>query len=74
MNLNTNIGMNKNTNTIFIYCSGPPPNLGSAVASSMHLTNSSDPMGDPSSHYKMIEPSHDMMYYSVSLKEFLNFG
>ena len=47
--------------------SGPPPNLGSALASSMHLTNSSDPMIDPSSHYKMIEPSHhDMLYYPVS--------
>ncbi|CAG7820529.1 unnamed protein product [Allacma fusca] len=43
---------------------GPPPNLGSALASSMHITNSSDPMIDPSSHYKMIEPTHhEMLYY-----------
>ncbi|XP_035705572.1 segmentation protein cap'n'collar isoform X2 [Folsomia candida] len=45
------------------YSMGPPPNIGSAVASSMHLTNSSDPMIDPSLHYKMIEQSHDMIYY-----------
>jgi nuclear factor erythroid 2 len=32
----------------------------------MHLTNSSDPMHDPSSHYKMMEPSHDMLYYPNS--------
>lgn len=32
----------------------------------MHLTNSSEPMIDPSSHYKMMDPSHDMLYYQVS--------
>ncbi|XP_017777366.1 PREDICTED: segmentation protein cap'n'collar-like isoform X2 [Nicrophorus vespilloides] len=39
-------------------------NLGNAVATSMNLTNSSEPMGEPSNagHYKL-EPTHDMMYY-----------
>ncbi|KAF7287804.1 NFE2 like bZIP transcription factor cap-n-collar isoform X2 [Rhynchophorus ferrugineus] len=38
--------------------------IGNAVATSMNLTNSSEPMGEPSSaaHYKL-EPSDDMMYY-----------
>ncbi|XP_019764922.1 segmentation protein cap'n'collar isoform X2 [Dendroctonus ponderosae] len=46
----------------------PYGNLGgtisNAVATSMNLTNSSEPMGEPSSapHYKL-EPSNDMMYY-----------
>lgn len=37
--------------------------MGSAVATSMNLTNSSEPMGDngPSGAYKMEGP-HDMMY------------
>jgi len=37
--------------------------LGSAVATSMNLTNSSEPMGDsgPNGAYKMEGP-HDMMY------------
>lgn len=41
-------------------------NLGSAVATSMNLTNSSEPMGEPSTapHYKL-EPSHDVVYYQV---------
>lgn len=38
------------------------PNLGSAVATSMHLTNSSSE-SDGATGYKM---DHDMMYYSVS--------
>ncbi|XP_044764903.1 segmentation protein cap'n'collar isoform X2 [Coccinella septempunctata] len=39
-------------------------NLGNAVATSMNLTNSSEPMGESSSghHYKL-EPNHDAMYY-----------
>ncbi|KAF5294494.1 hypothetical protein FQR65_LT01620 [Abscondita terminalis] len=39
-------------------------NLGNAVATSMNLTNSSEPMGEPNhaTHYK-IEPTHDIMYY-----------
>jgi nuclear factor erythroid 2, invertebrate len=42
-------------------------NLGSAVATSMHLTNSSSESDAGNSTYKM---EHDMMYYSVSeLKE-----
>ncbi|CAG9816572.1 unnamed protein product [Phaedon cochleariae] len=42
------------------------PNLVNAVATSMNLTNSSEPMGESSSapHYKL-EPSHDMVYYQV---------
>ncbi|KAF5284797.1 hypothetical protein FQA39_LY04522 [Lamprigera yunnana] len=45
-------------------------NLGNAVATSMNLTNSSEPMGEPnhSTHYK-IEPAHDMMYYQNSSSE-----
>ena len=37
--------------------------MGSAVATSMNLTNSSEPMGDngPNGAYKMEGP-HDMMY------------
>lgn len=46
--------------------SGLPPNLGSAVASSMHLTNSTDPLSDPASHYKMIESSDMLSYYPVN--------
>lgn len=38
-------------------------NLGSAVASSMHLTNSTSETDAGNSTYKM---EHDMMYYSVS--------
>lgn len=38
-------------------------NLGSAVASSMHLTNSTSETDAGNSSYKM---EHDMMYYSVS--------
>lgn len=42
---------------------GGSSNLGSAVATSMNLTNSSEPMGDsgPNGAYK-IEGPHDMMY------------
>lgn len=42
-------------------------NLGNAVATSMNLTNSSEPMGEANAapHYK-VEPSHEMMYYHVS--------
>lgn len=40
-------------------------NLGSAVASSMHLTNSTSETDAGNSTYKM---EHDMMYYSVSCK------
>ncbi|KAL1492850.1 hypothetical protein ABEB36_011030 [Hypothenemus hampei] len=38
--------------------------IGNAVATSMNLTNSSEPMGEPSTapHYKL-EPSNEMMYY-----------
>lgn len=46
------------------------PNLGSAVSSSMHLTNSShdsDVLG-ATSNYKT---EHDMMYYSVWMRETL---
>lgn len=39
-------------------------NLGSAVATSMHLTNSTSETDAGNSTYKM---EHDMMYYSVSL-------
>nr|CAH7717556.1 unnamed protein product [Callosobruchus chinensis] len=44
-------------------------NLGNAVATSMNLTNSSEPMGESSSapHYKL-EPSHDV-YYQNSTAE-----
>jgi nuclear factor erythroid 2, invertebrate len=41
-------------------------NLGSAVASSMHLTNSTSETDAGNSTYKM---EHDMMYYSVSFDE-----
>lgn len=43
-----------------------PYTMSSAVATSMNLTNSSEPMGDSGSHgaYKMEGP-HDMMYYQV---------
>ncbi|CAH0561854.1 unnamed protein product [Brassicogethes aeneus] len=45
-------------------------NLGNAVATSMNLTNSSEPMGDSTAapHYKL-EPTHDMMYYQNSSSE-----
>lgn len=40
------------------------PNLGTAVSSSMHLTNSSHDSDAGASGYKL---DHDMMYYSVSI-------
>nr|CAI5826842.1 unnamed protein product [Callosobruchus analis] len=45
-------------------------NLGNAVATSMNLTNSSEPMGESSSapHYKL-EPAHDVVYYQNSSSE-----
>ncbi|KAK9695215.1 bZIP Maf transcription factor [Popillia japonica] len=48
-------------------------NLGNAVATSMNLTNSSEPMGEPTStpHYK-IEPSHDMIGYYQNTSSELN--
>lgn len=41
--------------------------IGNAVATSMNLTNSSEPMGESSTapHYKLEPPSNDMMYYQV---------
>ncbi|XP_067012719.1 segmentation protein cap'n'collar isoform X4 [Anabrus simplex] len=50
--------------------SGGASNLGSAVATSMNLTNSSEPMGEssPAGPYKMEGP-HDMMYYQNSSAE-----
>ncbi|XP_063231809.1 segmentation protein cap'n'collar isoform X3 [Bacillus rossius redtenbacheri] len=49
---------------------GASSNLGSAVATSMNLTNSSEPIGDsnPPSAFKA-EGSHDMMYYQNSTTE-----
>ena len=48
---------------VAIVIAGGSSNLGSAVATSMNLTNSSEPMGDsgPNGAYKMEGP-HDMMY------------
>ncbi|KAK5639051.1 hypothetical protein RI129_011543 [Pyrocoelia pectoralis] len=45
-------------------------NLGNAVATSMNLTNSSEPMDgpNPGTHYK-VEPTHDMMYYQNGSSE-----
>ena len=43
-------------------CTGGPSNLGSAVATSMNLTNSSEPMGTGSGSAYKSEPN-DMMYY-----------
>ncbi|XP_060516448.1 segmentation protein cap'n'collar isoform X2 [Cylas formicarius] len=45
--------------------------IGNAVATSMNLTNSSEPMGESSSapHYKL-EPSNEMMYYPNNTSEF----
>lgn len=50
--------------------------MGSAVATSMNLTNSSEPMGDggPNGAYKMEGP-HDMMYpYQVKVSTVLFFN
>lgn len=44
-------------------------NLGSAVATSMHLTNSTSETDAGNSTYKM---EHDLMYYSVSKQEKLS--
>ncbi|XP_044018765.1 segmentation protein cap'n'collar-like isoform X2 [Aphidius gifuensis] len=49
---------------------GGPSNLGSAVATSMNLTNSSEPMGSENSAYKS-EPS-DMMYYHTPTSDSIN--
>ena len=40
------------------------PNLGSAVSTSMHLTNSSSETDAGANGYKM---DHDMMYFSVNI-------
>lgn len=58
-----------------ILIAGGSSNLGSAVATSMNLTNSSEPMGDsgPNGAYKMEGP-HDMMYpYQVRVSTVLFF-
>ncbi|XP_050314139.1 segmentation protein cap'n'collar isoform X2 [Anthonomus grandis grandis] len=51
----------------------PYGNIGNAVATSMNLTNSSEPMGEPSSapQYKL-EPANEMMYYQNNGSEFGN--
>lgn len=53
---------------------GGASNLGSAVATSMNLTNSSEPMGGEhqSVNFKVENP-HDLMYYQVprSLETYL---
>lgn len=48
-------------------------NLGSAVATSMNLTNSSEPIADGASVFKMESP-HDLMYYQVSFSFSVDFG
>lgn len=49
-----------------LFIIGGSSNLGSAVATSMNLANSTEPMVDPScAHYKIDTP-HDMLYYPVS--------
>lgn len=55
-----------NNNVMYLIIGGT--NLGSAVATSMNLTNSTEPMGEPNcgSHFKIDTP-HDMLYYSVSI-------
>jgi hypothetical protein len=56
-----------------IVIAGGSSNLGSAVATSMNLTNSSEPMGDngPNGAYKMEGP-HDMMYpYQVRVSRII---
>ncbi|CAG2055453.1 unnamed protein product [Timema podura] len=53
-------------NTTSPYSSGSMigvSNLGSAVATSMNLTNSSEPMGDTTSAAFKTDTNHDMMYY-----------
>nr|CAD7427887.1 unnamed protein product [Timema monikensis] len=53
-------------NTTSPYSSGSMigvSNLGSAVATSMNLTNSSEPMGDTTSAAFKTDTTHDMMYY-----------
>nr|CAD7453821.1 unnamed protein product [Timema tahoe] len=53
-------------NTTSPYSSGSMigvSNLGSAVATSMNLTNSSEPMGDTTSAAFKTDANHDMMYY-----------
>lgn len=53
---------------IFYFLGGT--NLANAVATSMNLTNSSEPIGEAtaSGHYKL-EPSHDLMYYQNTTSE-----
>nr|CAD7396628.1 unnamed protein product [Timema cristinae] len=56
-------------NTTSPYSSGSMigvSNLGSAVATSMNLTNSSEPMGDTTSAAFKTDTTHDMMYYQVT--------
>nr|XP_018900664.1 PREDICTED: segmentation protein cap'n'collar isoform X3 [Bemisia tabaci] len=50
---------------------GANSNFGSAVATSMNLTNSSEPIGNENSgaSFKMEPSSHDMMYYQNSSSE-----
>lgn len=63
-------GLPEEVMTLFVFGVLGGTNLGNAVATSMNLTNSSEPMGESSTapHYKL-EPSHDMMYYQNGSSE-----
>nr|CAD7401030.1 unnamed protein product [Timema poppensis] len=64
-------------NTTSPYSSGSMigvSNLGSAVATSMNLTNSSEPMGDTSSTAFKTDTNHDMMYYQCCCTRTDNIG
>lgn len=55
------------TRIYFALFTGGASNIGSAVATSMNLTNSSEPMGSEHGSVSFkIENPHDMMYYQVS--------
>lgn len=57
--------------TKLLTVTGGSSNLGSAVATSMNLTNSSEPMGAESGATYKSEPS-DMMYYHAPAPDSIN--
>ena len=57
--------------TKLLTVAGGPSNLGTAVAQSMNLTNSSEPMGSDNGAAYKSEPS-DMMYYPNTTTDTMN--
>lgn len=57
---------------LYIDLSGGPSNLGSAVATSMNLTNSTEPMGPVNTSVYKSEPGDLMPYYHAPTTDTIN--